>query len=115
MWPVEQSPPSAPRRFLTARAENHHVSGDESLIGRALRSAGRQLREARDAFDAARRTAEADLPQDEHGRAKIVCRRHAEQRAVRLDEGARPHCFDADHPDCQGCLEDVRDGSVETW
>jgi hypothetical protein len=91
------------------------VSGDDSIIRTALRSAGRQLKEARAAFDAARRTAAADLPQDEDGRAKVVCRRYAERRSVRLDERARPHCFDADHPDCQGCVEDVRDGSVETW
>jgi hypothetical protein len=91
------------------------VPGDGSFIGRALRSAGRQLQEARDAFDAARRTAAADLPQDAEGRAKIVCRRYAERRSVGLDEESRPHCFDPEHPDCQGCLEDVRDGSVETW
>jgi hypothetical protein len=91
------------------------VPGDGSFIGRALRSAGRQLQEARDAFDAARRTAAADLPQDAVGRAKIVCRRYAERRSVGLDEESRPHCFDPEHPDCQGCLEDVRDGSVETW
>ena len=81
----------------------------------ALSSARRQVSEAKDAFTAAKRSALADLPQDEAGKAKIVCRRHAERRAVRLDENARPECFDAEHPDCQGCAEDVRDGTVETW
>jgi hypothetical protein len=80
-----------------------------------LQSAGRQFGEAQDAFTAARRSALADLPQDEDGTAKIVCRRYAERRSVGLDDAARPHCFDADHPDCQGCAEDVADGTVETW
>lgn len=81
----------------------------------ALSSASRQVSEAKDAFTAAKRSALADLPQDEDGKAKVVCRRHAEQRAVHLDSEARPECFDADHPDCQGCAEDVQDGTVETW
>lgn len=84
-------------------------------LRRVLQSAGRQLGEAQDAFTAAKRSALADLPQDDDGRAKIVCRRYAERRSVRLDEAARPHCFDPDHPDCQGCAEDVQDGTVETW
>ena len=80
-----------------------------------LQSAGRQIGEAQDAFTAAKRSALADLPLDEDGKAKIVCRRHAERRAVGLDRDARPACFDAEHPDCQGCAEDVQDGTVETW
>ena len=49
------------------------------------------------------------------GRARIVCRRYAERRAVSLDERLRPVCYDADHPDCQGCVEDIDAGTIETW
>lgn len=80
-----------------------------------LRSAGRQVEEARRAYETARKRALADLPTDEADRARIVCRRHAERRAVDLDEAARPVCFDADHVDCQGCVEDIREGRIETW
>jgi hypothetical protein len=80
-----------------------------------LRSAGRQLAEARAAYSDAKRSALADLPQDHDGKARLVCRRHADQRAVRLDDQGRPACYDATHPDCQGCAEDVKDGTVETW
>ena len=80
-----------------------------------FRGAGRQYAEAKQAFRDARHGALADLPTDEEGRARIVCRRHAEKRAVRVDEEGRPECFDADHPDCQGCVEDVRDATIETW
>ncbi|WP_440007020.1 DUF7091 family protein [Halomicrococcus sp. SG-WS-1] len=79
------------------------------------RSTSDQISEAKEAYRNARDTALADLPQDEHGRAKIVCRRYVERRAVRLDPEGRPACFDPDHPDCEGCAEDVRDGRVETW
>jgi hypothetical protein len=80
-----------------------------------LRGAGRQYAEARRAYGSARASALADLPTDDRGRARIVCRRHADRRAVELDGESRPACFDADHPDCQGCLEDIREGHVETW
>lgn len=80
-----------------------------------LRGAGRQYEEARHAYGEARAAALADLPTDEEGRARVVCRRYAEKRAVRLDEKARPECFDPDHQDCRGCVEDVREGQVETW
>jgi len=79
-----------------------------------LRSAGRQVEEARTAYGRARESARADLPTDDEGRAQIVCRRYAEERAVELVEG-RPACYEADHPDCEGCAEDVADGRVETW
>ena len=92
---------------------------DEGRICRFLettfRSASQQIDDARRAYSDAKRSALADLPQDEAGRAKIVCRRHAERRAVSLDEQARPACFDPDHQDCRGCVEDVREGVVETW
>ena len=78
-----------------------------------MRSAGRQLAEVREAYETGRRTAQ--LPRDEDGNVRIVCRRYAEKRAVDLDEAGRPDCFDPDHPDCRGCAEDVREGVVETW
>ncbi len=80
-----------------------------------LRAAGDQFAEAKRAYSDAKRSALADLPQDDHGRAKIVCRRYAEKRAVALDDAGRPDCFDPGHRDCRGCVEDVRDGIVETW
>ncbi|MFB6083408.1 MAG: hypothetical protein ABEJ94_04105 [Halorientalis sp.] len=80
-----------------------------------LRSAGEQFAAAKRAYSDAKRSALADLPQDDHGRARIVCRRHAEKRAVALDDEGRPACFDSDHRDCRGCAEDVREGVVETW
>jgi len=80
-----------------------------------IRSAGEQVADAKRAYTDAKRAALADLPQDESGRARIVCRRYAEKRAVSLDNRGRPACFDPDHQDCQGCAEDVRDGVVETW
>jgi len=80
-----------------------------------LRGAGRQLEEARTAFRAAQRGALADVPTDDEGRARIVCRRHAERRAVRVDGQFRPACFEAGHPDCEGCAEDLRTGRIETW
>lgn len=46
---------------------------------------------------------------------RIVCRRYAEKRAVTLDEEGCPACFDADHPDCEGCVEDLYAGTIETW
>jgi len=92
---------------------------DEGRLRRFLqttvRSTSRQIEEARRAYSDAKRSALADLPQDEAGRARIVCRRHAERRAVSLDDKARPGCFDPDHQDCEGCVEDIRDGVVETW
>jgi hypothetical protein len=85
------------------------------FVENTLRSAGRQYEEARQAYSDAKRSALADLPLDDDGRAKIVCRRYAEKRAVSLDDQGRPDCFDPEHRDCRGCAEDVRDGVVETW
>ncbi|PSP57128.1 hypothetical protein BRC82_00825 [Halobacteriales archaeon QS_1_67_19] len=87
----------------------------ENFLRSKLRSAGRQYADAKRAYRSARRAALADLPQDDAGRAKIVCRRYAERRTVELDAEARPACFDPDHPDCEGCIEDVREGHIETW
>ena len=80
-----------------------------------VRNAGRQYERAKQAYDSARASALADLPTDEEGRARIVCRRYAERRTVSLGEEARPTCFDAEHPDCRGCLEDIRENRIETW
>jgi hypothetical protein len=87
----------------------------ELLLRSKLRSAGRQYAEAREAYRNARTAAEFDLPVDDEGRARIVCRRYAERRAVEVDAGGRPDCFDSVSQDCQGCAEDIRDGRVETW
>ncbi|WP_135303459.1 DUF7091 family protein [Haloarcula amylovorans] len=93
--------------------------GDSERLGRfiqqTVRSVENQLSDAKRAYSDGKRAALAGLPTDEDGRARIVCRRHAEYRAVSLDPASRPNCFDADHPDCQGCVEDIRDGSIETW
>lgn len=89
------------------------------LLKTTFREAGRRYEETRRAYRDGRGEGAddpaSDLPRDEEGRVRIVCRRYAEKRSVGLDEAGRPACFDADHPDCQGCAEDVRDGVVETW
>ncbi|MCU4751682.1 hypothetical protein OB919_06760 [Halobacteria archaeon AArc-curdl1] len=77
------------------------------------RSADGQLEEARQAYRMARNA--KSLPTDEADRAKIVCRRFAEKRAAKLDGEYRPACYEADHPDCEGCVEDIYDGRIETW
>jgi len=101
----------------------------ERLVRSKLRAVGRQYESARHAYrdgrsgesNGEREEGERDaeeaagaLPRDDEGRVRIVCRRHAERRAVAL-EGDLPACFDPEHPDCRGCAEDVREGSVETW
>ena len=85
----------------------------EGFLRSTFRKAGRQYAESRTEFTTGRQTSQ--LPTDEHGRAKLVCRRYAEKRAVMLSEDGVPACFDPENVDCQGCLEDVREGVVETW
>lgn len=85
------------------------------LLRRKLRSAGRQVAEARREYREGREGVRDDLPRDEEGRARLVCRRYAERRAVELDDAGRPDCFDPDSQDCLGCVEDIREGVVETW
>lgn len=85
------------------------------LLRTKLHSAGKQYEAAKRAYSDARTAATVDLPTDDDGRARIVCRRYAEKRRVSLDEAARPHCYEADHRDCRGCAEDIRNGCVETW
>jgi hypothetical protein len=96
----------------------------ERILRQKFRAAGRQYARARDAYQEGRDgegNGRADesvihaLPRDEEGRAKLVCRREAERRAVHVDADGTPACFEAGHPDCEGCLGDVRDGIVETW
>lgn len=92
------------------------MSDDGGLFRRFARRLGREYGEARTAYRTGRETGRLPtLPTDDAGRARIVCRRYAEQRAVEVDEAGRPACFDPDHQDCRGCVEDVRDGRVETW
>jgi len=85
----------------------------ERFMRSKLRSAGERLSEAERAFHTGR--AVSDLPRDDEGRVRIVCRRHVERRAAPLDDQGRPVCFEAGHPDCQGCVEDIREGRIETW
>ena len=85
------------------------------LLRSKMRSAGRQFEEARRAYREARAETRADLPRDDRGRVRIVCRRYAERRAVDLDGDGRPDCFDPDSVDCRGCVEDIREGVIETW
>ena len=87
----------------------------ERILRQKLQSAGRQIGEARQAYRRAKRAAQADLPYDDDGTARIVCRRYAERRNVEIDAEGRPHCFEADHRDCQGCAEDIRADDIETW
>lgn len=95
----------------------------ERVIRGQLRKAGRQFEAAKRAYEEGRsNTADAgdgadryDLPTDESGRARIVCRRYAERRTVDVDDAGRPACFEAAHADCEGCAADVRAGRVETW
>lgn len=101
----------ADRRPASSSAGGEDDDGG-SFLGN-LTSPKKQLGEAAAAFRNARGA--GGLPRDEEDRVKLVCRRYAERRAVPLDDLGRPSCFDEDHPDCQGCLEDVRDGTVETW
>jgi hypothetical protein len=82
-------------------------------LRRLLRDANETAAESRRAYREGVNVGE--LPRDDEGRARIVCRRHAERRAVAVDETGRPACYETDHPDCEGCVADVREGAVETW
>jgi hypothetical protein len=85
----------------------------ERFVRTTFRSAGRHYAEVREAYREGREV--GDLPRDDEGRVRIVCRREAERRAVPLDDADRPGCYETGNPDCEGCLEDVREGVVETW
>lgn len=89
--------------------------GFGEFVRRAVRNVGRQYGQARESYETGKREARVPLPTDEDGRVQIVCRRYAERRTVALDGAGRPACFDATHADCQGCVEDIRAGRIETW
>lgn len=99
------------RRFERALRKQLRRAGEQ--YEELRRSTDGQLAEARDAYESARNA--NSLPTDDAGRAKIVCRRYAERRAATLDDRYRPACYEKDHPDCEGCVEDVREGRIETW
>jgi hypothetical protein len=108
--------PNARHRAVVPVSGGRDDGGDDGIGGyirRAIRSAGRQYEQSREQFTTGRTVNR--LPADEHGRAKIVCRRHADRRAVMLSGEGVPPCFDAENRDCQGCLEDIREGVIETW
>lgn len=77
-----------------------------------VRGAGRQFEEAKQAFSEARREAASG---GSGSPVKLVCRRYAEKRSVRLDAEGRPVCYAAGHADCEGCVEDIKAGCIETW
>nr|WP_220132465.1 hypothetical protein [Natronomonas sp. LN261] len=87
----------------------------ERLLRTKLNAVGRRYEETKRAYTDAKTARLSNLPTDEEGRARIVCRRHAEKRAVPVDEDGRPACYDPDHPDCRGCVDDVRADRIETW
>lgn len=86
------------------------------FLRRRARTAGRRYEEARQAYQQAQVAVLGDgIPVDDAGRGHIVCRRYAERRAVHIDTDSRPSCFEADHPDCEGCREDILRERIETW
>jgi hypothetical protein len=82
------------------------------LIRNAARRAGRTVGRVGKELSGGR--IEGSLPQDESGQVRIVCRRHAEKRALSLEAG-NPSCYEAGNADCESCVEDISDGTVETW
>jgi hypothetical protein len=87
----------------------------QRFLRTTLHDAGKQYEATKRAYHSARESALAEVPTDADGNARIVCRRHASRRAVALDAQGRPSCFESDHPDCEGCVEDLRAGRIETW
>ncbi|KYH25217.1 hypothetical protein HAPAU_28010 [Halalkalicoccus paucihalophilus] len=79
------------------------------FVRTTLRKAGRHYEKARHDYEGARNSVL------ENERAHIVCRRYAEKRAVELDSDGRPECYEAGHPDCEGCVEDLHNETIETW
>ena len=112
MRPDTQTPPRSDRRRLERFVRSKLREAGEEF--EELRASSRSnLEEAREAYRIARNA--RSIPTDEADRARIVCRRYAERRAARLDEEFRPACYEAGHPDCEGCVEDVHEGRIETW
>jgi len=91
----------------------------ERFLRERLRAAGRNVERTRIAFGERKVEADDDastaLPTDDAGRAQLVCRRHGVKRATKIDSEGRPVCFDAEHIDCRGCVEDIDAGRIETW
>ena len=93
----------------------------ERFVRERLRKLGQEYERTRRAYAEGKGEAESsaaaafELPVDEAGRAKLVCRRDAEKRAIDVDEAGRPACFDPEHTDCVGCVEDIQGGVIETW
>jgi len=91
----------------------------ERFLRDRLRAAGRTYERTRTAVREGEAAVDGDageaLPTDDEGRAKLVCRRHATKRAAAVDAEGRPACFEADHTDCVGCVEDIEAGRIETW
>ena len=113
---VEVSGDDAPLALHTVFTTMSNRGRIREFVRARARSAGRRYEEARQAYREARdqRYVE-DLPHDSTGRVPLVCRRYAERRTVTIDEAAHPSCFEADHPDCEGCREDIITGHIETW
>lgn len=78
-----------------------------------LKNVKGQLGDAKEAFSNARGA--GNLPTDEEGRVRIVCRRYEERRLAPLDDKGRPTCYEAGNEDCESCVDAVSDESVETW
>ena len=115
---VTESMRSPRRGFFCPRARTGDVSNRrrlERLLRTKLNAVGRRYEETKRAYADAKAASRLDIPTDEEGRARIVCRRHAEKRAVPLDPDAKPACYDPEHPDCRGCVEDIREERIETW
>ncbi len=95
-------------RFLRSKLQEAGAQYEELRT-----STDSQLAEAKEAYRVAKNA--RGLPADEEGRVQIVCRRYAERRATMLDDEYRPACYEQGHPDCDGCVEDIREGRIETW
>lgn len=80
------------------------------LMRAKLRNAGRRYENARRDYEDARNSVLTDGDS-----ANIVCRRYAEKRTVELDLNDYPECYETGHPDCEGCVEDLHEGTIETW
>lgn len=87
---------------MDRRAMNRFVRGK-------LREAGKRYEMARRDYEDARDSTR------NNEQLNIVCRRYAEKRSVALDSNARPACYEAGHSDCEGCVEDLHSGTIETW
>ena len=113
MCPAHEHPPRMADRRRLERFLRTKLQQAGSQYEEFRQSTDGQLEEAREAYRVARNA--RSLPTDEAGRAKIVCRRYTERRAAKLDEQYRPACYEEGHPDCEGCVEDVHEGRIETW